>query len=119
MGGQGRGLRDVRRDGGSVMATGVAAPSSPLMSSGMALSSLGSLCTVLTSTVGAPLWVGIAGVVAAGLGVVMVGAHIRRQRRSGQTVLPERHRSTGSGHSPRCRAKSASTCRCPGRRRQR
>lgn len=96
------------------------------------LGALGSLGTV-AFLAGAPLWAGIGGAAASAGGTALVVRHVRRQRAIGRRGLPflpypnERRASEEwrnfqqkpdrSATHPGCRAKSAATCRCPGRRR--
>jgi len=96
------------------------------------LGTLGSLGTV-SFLLGAPLWAGIGGLLASLGGTALGVWHVRRQRAIGRRGLPflpypnERRASSEwanfqqapdrSATHPGCRAKSAATCRCPGRRR--
>ena len=96
------------------------------------LGALGSLGTV-AFLLGAPLWAGIGGLLASLGGTALAIRHVRRQRAIGRRGLPflpypnERRASSEwanfqqapdrSATHPGCRAKSAATCRCPGRRR--
>lgn len=103
-----------------------------LLPAAQLLGSLGSLGTVVF-LVGGPLWAGIGGAAASAGGLALTVRHVRRQRAAGRRGLPflpypgERRASEEwrnfqqkpdrSATHPGCRAKSAATCRCPGRRR--
>lgn len=97
------------------------------------LSALCSLGTV-TFLLGGPFWAGLAGFVAGLGGLALTVRHVRRQRAIGRRGLaflpypggpnqppspswvPPSQQPYKPTH-PGCRAKSAKTCRCPGRRR--
>lgn len=85
---------------------------SPIAAAG-ALSSIGSMCTVLFLVAGAPFWVGVVGAGMSLTGLAVIARHIHRQRAAGSSVREETAPRTPAGHNPRCRAQSAATCRCP------
>ena len=77
-----------------------------------------SACTVAATLFGAPLWVAAGGVAFGAGGVGLVVKHFRQKHAQGQQVSQLWRPTVAAGHSPNCRAKSASTCRCPGRRKK-